>query len=144
MGIGHEHADELALVVVFDEPDAARAGNDAQRVKPTVVVLPGYGPDATIHDRPEQSHTLEIGQIDCAPILNLVCRAEDSEVRPSTPTPRREGRPFHEVVNAGPLINSSTRAAPSISSRAPASLFPVLRLFGLVPFDISSPQQCSL
>jgi hypothetical protein len=32
MGIGHEHADELALVVAFHEPDACRARNDAQLV----------------------------------------------------------------------------------------------------------------
>src|SRR5262249_44304288 len=39
VGVGHEQASELAVVVAFDEPDAARAGNDAQRVKPTVVAL---------------------------------------------------------------------------------------------------------
>jgi hypothetical protein len=61
VGVGHEHADKLALVVVFDEPDASRARDDAQLVEPTVIVVPGYGPDATIHDRLEQSHTLEIG-----------------------------------------------------------------------------------
>jgi hypothetical protein len=73
VGVGHEQASELALVIPFDEPDASRTRNDAQYVKPTVVVLPGYSLDPTIHDRSEQSHTPEISQVDCAPMLNLVC-----------------------------------------------------------------------
>jgi hypothetical protein len=73
VGESHEQASKLALVIPFDEPNTCGARNDAQLVEPALVVLPGYGPDATIHDRFEQSHTPEISQIDCAPMLNLVC-----------------------------------------------------------------------
>jgi hypothetical protein len=55
--------DELALIVVFHEPDASSARNDAQLVEPTVVLLPRYGPDPTIRNRPEQSHTPQLGHI---------------------------------------------------------------------------------
>jgi hypothetical protein len=37
-----------------------------------MVDLPHYGLDVTTHDGLEQSHTLEISQVDCAPMLNLV------------------------------------------------------------------------
>jgi hypothetical protein len=76
VGVGHEQASELAVVVPFDEPDAGRGGNDAQRVKPTVVVLPCDGPDAITYDRLEQSHTLEVSQIDAAPMLAFARCAE--------------------------------------------------------------------
>jgi hypothetical protein len=76
VGVAHEHANKLALVVVLDELNTSCARNDAQLVEPTLVVLPRYGADATTHTRFEQSHTLEIGQIDCAPMLNLACCAE--------------------------------------------------------------------
>jgi hypothetical protein len=49
--------------------DAACARDDAQLVEPTVVVLPRYGRDAPSHDGLEQSHTLEVSQIDAAPML---------------------------------------------------------------------------
>jgi hypothetical protein len=45
-------------------------------VKTTVVAFPRYGPDATTDNRFEQSDTPEVNQIDCAPMLNLVRRAE--------------------------------------------------------------------
>src|SRR5262245_29491138 len=82
VGVGHEHASELALLVPFDEPDAARAGNDAQRVKPTMVVLPCDGPDATTHDGLEQSLTLQIGEINAAPMLALARRVKRSGLAP--------------------------------------------------------------
>jgi hypothetical protein len=75
-GVGHKQAGKLALVVALDELDASCAQDDAQLVEPTVVVLPRYGPDATIHDGPEQSHTLEVSQIDAAPMLAFAGRAE--------------------------------------------------------------------
>jgi len=78
VGVGHEHAHKLALVVVFDEPDAARARDDAQLVESTVIVLPSYAPDPTIHYRLEQSHALEIGQIDAAPMLAFARRPKRS------------------------------------------------------------------
>jgi len=58
VGVGHKQTGELALVIALDEPDACGAGNDTQSVEPTVAGPPGYGPDLSIHDRPEQSHTL--------------------------------------------------------------------------------------
>jgi len=45
-------------------------------VEPAVVALPRYDPNAGTHDRFEQPHMLEIGQIDAAPMLDLVRRAE--------------------------------------------------------------------
>jgi hypothetical protein len=76
VGVDHEHADKLSLVIVFDEPDACRARNDAQPVTATVVVLPGYGSDPTTDNGLEQSHTLEISQVDAAPMLAFACCAD--------------------------------------------------------------------
>src|SRR5262249_32226060 len=50
VGVAHEQASELALVIALDELDASCARNDAQLVEPTLVVLPHYGLDATTHD----------------------------------------------------------------------------------------------
>src|SRR5262249_18190814 len=80
VGVGHKQAGELALVVALDELDASCARDDAQLVDPTVVSLPRYGPDAVTHDRLEQSHTLEVSQIDAAPMLAF---ARSAEVRRS-------------------------------------------------------------
>src|SRR5262249_60689449 len=71
IGVRHKQASELALVITLDELNAFCVRNDAQLVEPTLVVLPGHGPDPTIHDRLEQPHTLEIRQIDAAPMLAL-------------------------------------------------------------------------
>src|SRR5262245_40063585 len=49
VGVGHEHADKLALIIALDELDASCARNDTQSVEPTVVSLPRYGPDAATH-----------------------------------------------------------------------------------------------
>jgi hypothetical protein len=76
VGVGHEEASELALVIALDELDPFCARNNAQPVEPTLVVLLDHGPDPTTHDRFEQSHMLEISQVDCAPMLNLICRTE--------------------------------------------------------------------
>jgi len=78
VGVGHEQASELALVIALDEPDTSRARNDAQFVEPTLVVLPGYGPDPTIDNGLEQSHTLEIDQVDAAPMFAFARSAERS------------------------------------------------------------------
>ena len=48
--------------------DAAE-GTTPKRIKPTITALPRYGPDAASQDRLEQSHTLEIRQIDAAPMF---------------------------------------------------------------------------
>src|SRR5690349_22037916 len=69
VGISYKQSSELALIIALDELDASCARDDAQLVEPTVVVLPRYGPDAVTHDRLEQSHTLEVSQIDAAPML---------------------------------------------------------------------------
>src|SRR5262245_60657666 len=66
--VRHKQASELTLIIALDEPDTICVRNNTQLVGPTVVVLPRYGPDATIHNWPEQSHALEIGQIDAAPM----------------------------------------------------------------------------
>src|SRR5215470_11771247 len=50
VSVGHEQPGKLALFIAFDEPYACRAWNDAQLVEPTLIVLPRYGPDATIHN----------------------------------------------------------------------------------------------
>src|SRR5262249_5040576 len=71
VGVAHKQTSELAFVVALDELNAFCARNDTQSVEPTVISLPRYGPDAATHDRFEQSHALEIGQVDRAPILNL-------------------------------------------------------------------------
>src|SRR5215831_9019881 len=76
VGVGHEQASELALIIALDELDASCTRDDAQLVEPTVVVLPRYGPNAVTHDRLEQSHTPEISQIDAAPMLAFARSAE--------------------------------------------------------------------
>jgi hypothetical protein len=76
VGIGDEQASELALVIALDELDASCARDDAQLVEPAVVPLPRYGPDAATHDRLEQSHAPEVGQIDAAPMLAFARSAE--------------------------------------------------------------------
>src|SRR5262245_57011743 len=67
--VRHKQASELALIIAFDETDTSCARNNTQLVEPTVVALPRYGPDAATSDGLEKSHALEIGQIDCAPML---------------------------------------------------------------------------
>src|SRR5262249_36472708 len=80
VGVGHEQAGELALLISLDELDASRPRDDAQLVEPAMVVLPCDGPDAVTHDRLEQSHASELSQIDAAPMLAF---ARSAEVRRS-------------------------------------------------------------
>ena len=65
-----------ALVIALDELDASCTRDDAQLVEPAVVVHPCYGPDAVTHDGLEQSHPLEVSQIDAAPMLAFARSAE--------------------------------------------------------------------
>jgi hypothetical protein len=73
--VGDEQTPKLAVSIALDEAYAFRPWDYSKLVDPSVDI-PYDGANVAPRYRLEQTHALQFGQIDAAPMLNLACSTD--------------------------------------------------------------------